>query len=342
MTTTTPAASRPDSTGDDHAGLAAGGWETARLAIEVAAPFRLDLAVWALRRRAHNEVDRFDGHAYRRVFCLAGEPAEVTVRQQARSGPPLLTVELRGPGGPPGSGAAAPVRAILDRTLGLTADLAGFYEVAGRDDRLRPLASRFRGMRPPCFPAVFEALVHAVACQQLSLDVGIHLLSRLARRFGPAVPATGPATAYGFPEPGRLAAADPAELRELGFSGAKARTITTIAARVAAGDLDLEALRGAGDADARAMLLGLPGIGRWSAEYVLLRGLARYHVLPGDDVGARNNLRRRFGLPQDAGYGDVARLSRRWWPYAGLVYFHLLLDALAARGDLAGAAGQAH
>ena len=54
--------------------------------IEVRAPFRLDLAVWALRRRAHNEVDRFDGHRYRRVLCLAGEPAEVTVRQ--RPGPP--------------------------------------------------------------------------------------------------------------------------------------------------------------------------------------------------------------------------------------------------------------
>ena len=48
-------------------------------------------------------------------------------------------------------------------------------------------------------------------------------------------------------------------------------------------------------------LLGLPGIGRWSAEYVMLRGLARYHVLPGDDVGARNNLRRRFGLRRGRG-----------------------------------------
>jgi len=81
-------------------------------------------------------------------------------------------------------------------------------------------------------------------------------------------------------------------------------------------------------------LLGLPGIGRWSAEYVMLRALARYHVLPGDDVGARNNMRRRFGLPWDAGYDEVAGFSRRWHPYEGLVYFHLLLDALATRGDL--------
>jgi DNA-3-methyladenine glycosylase II len=312
--------------------------QTARLVIGVSAPFRLDYVVWALRRRAHNEVDRFDGDAYQRVLCADGEPVEVAVREQAGPGAPLLCAQLRRPGAPPGPAAAAAVRVILERTFGLAADLGGFCEIAARDERLRPLALRFRGMRPPCFPTVFEAVVNAVSCQQLSLDVGIHLLSRLARRFGPAVPGTRSAQEYGFPEPGRLAAADPAELRTLGFSRAKARSITAIAAKVAAGDLDLEALRDADDEDARQVLLGLPGIGRWSAEYVLLRGLARYHVLPGDDVGARNNLRRRFSLPEDAGYEDVAGLARRWSPYAGLVYFHLLLDALAARGYLIDAA----
>ena len=43
-------------------------------------------------------------------------------------------------------------------------------------------------MRPPCFPTVFEAVVNAVACQQLSLDVGIHLLRGLARRSVPPYP----------------------------------------------------------------------------------------------------------------------------------------------------------
>ena len=329
MNDTASAARRTGTAGRGRVRRADRAGESTRLLIEVSRPFRLDLAVWALRRRAHNEVDRFDDGCYRRVLCTAGEPAEVAVRQPARPGPPSLVADLRGPAGPPGQAAAAAVRPVLERMLGLTTDLAGFYQVADGDPELRPLALRLRGMRPPCFPTVFEALVNAVACQQLSLDVGIHLLNRLARRFGPAI-----GDCHGFPEPGRLAAADPAELRALGFSGAKARTITAIAARVAAGTLDLEALRTADDDSAREVLLGLPGIGRWSAEYILLRGLARYQVLPGDDVGARNNLRRRFGLPEGAGYDAVASLSRRWWPYAGLVYLHLLLDALAARGDL--------
>jgi DNA-3-methyladenine glycosylase II len=302
--------------------------------IEVSAPFRLDFAVWALRRRAHNEVDRFDGRCYQRVLCVAGEAVEVTVRDEGTAIAPLLVAELRGADGPPGPECAAGVPRVLVRALGLGADLRGFYRTASGDERLRVLALRFRGMRPPCFPTVFEAVVNAIACQQLSLTVGIHLLNRLARRYGPAIPGTGSGDRHGFPAPERLAAADPADLRALGFSGAKSRAITTTAAGVASGALDLEALRGAGDDSARKVLLSLPGIGRWSAEYTLLRGLARYDVLPGDDIGARNNLRRRFGLSADAGYDAVARLSREWWPYGGLVYFHLLLDALAAGGEV--------
>jgi len=302
--------------------------------IEVAAPFRLDLTVWALRRRAHNVMDRFDGRCYERTPVLCGQPAEAAVRQQDGRGAPLLVVELRGSGAELSEDCAAHARQVLERTLGLGTDLRGFYWLAERDARLRALARRFRGMRPPCFPTVFEAVVSAIACQQLSLTVGIHLLNRLAQHYGPAISA--PARGLpGFPTPQRLANADPSALRELGFSRAKARAVTVLAQQVADGSLDIEALRDADDDRALAVLLGLTGIGRWSAEYTLLRGLGRYHVLPGDDVGARNNLRRRFGLAAAADYDAVAELSRAWWPYGGLVYFHLLLDTLAAGGHLA-------
>lgn len=63
----------------------------------------------------------------------------------------------------------------------------------------------------------------AIACQQLPRTVGIHLLSRLAQRYGPAISTSARAVA-GFPAPHRLANADPSALRELGFSRAKATT----------------------------------------------------------------------------------------------------------------------
>lgn len=70
-----------------------------------------------------------------------------------------------------------------------------------------------------------------------------------------------------------------------------------------------------------------------------MRGLGRTHVFPGDDVGARNRLQHLLKLPQKLDYAAVSRRLRRWRPYAGLVYFHMLLDSLAEAGRLEALAG---
>jgi DNA-3-methyladenine glycosylase II len=301
--------------------------------LEAPPGFRLDLTVWALRRRAHNEVDAWDGKWYRRTVVLGGEPLEMSVRDGPTvGGKRALFVELRAAKGRPGASASYEAGRLLERSLGLRADLSGFYALAASDPRLAPLAERFFGMRPPRFPNIFETLVNAIACQQLSLDVGIHLLNRVAHLCGPAV--KGGSGRAGFPLPEALAGANEEDLRPLGFSRAKARAITRLARMVVDGEVELGSLEEASDESAMATLARLPGIGRWSAEYTLLRGLGRWHVLPGDDVGARNSLRRRFGLPGDGGYEAVQQLSKQWWPYGGLVYFHLLLDSLAAHGQV--------
>lgn len=304
----------------------------ARFEIRVTPPFRLDLAVWALRRRGHNAVDRWDGTSWRRVVEHGDRIGELAVHQEQRRRSSVLVGELRRRGGEPDEAQLASSRTLLTRMLGLDADIWGFYALAEHDRRLSLLAIRFAGMRPPRFGTVFEALVNAVACQQLSLDVGVHLLNRLAARYGPRLGASG--GPVGFPGPELLAGADPPELRSLGFSRAKATCLVTLARKVAGGAVDLEGLAALDVATARSALVELSGIGRWSAEYALLRGLGRLEVLPGDDVGARDSLRRRFALVSDAGYEEVVAFSQAWWPYGGLVYFHLLLDSLAAAGHV--------
>ncbi len=76
------------------------------------------------------------------------------------------------------------------------------------------------------------------------------------------------------------------------------------------------------------------GIGRWTAEYVMLRGLGRLQIFPGDDVGAHNKLRRFFDIDTKLDYDNVKLLVARWQPYAGMVYFHLLLESLAETGQV--------
>jgi len=81
-------------------------------------------------------------------------------------------------------------------------------------------------------------------------------------------------------------------------------------------------------------LMAFRGVGRWSAEYVMLRGLGRLHVFPGDDVGAQKSLARWLGRSAPLDYGGVRKAVAPWQPDAGLVYFHLLLDGLSNAGVL--------
>jgi DNA-3-methyladenine glycosylase II len=293
-------------------------------------PFRLDLTVWALRRRARNAIDRWDGTVYRRVVVLAGRPTELAVRQSGSAASPRLLVTAT-----PALGTRADrrcVRAIVDRLLGVRVDLAEWYRLARQDARLRPLAEEFRGVKPPRFPTMFEALTNGFACQQLSLEVGLELLNRLAAVCDVKSETDG--THYGFPRPADVAHLPPARYQAIGFSRQKVRALLTLARAVERHEVDLEAVADVGDGEACAQLRQLRGVGRWTAEYVLLRGLGRLHVFPGDDVGAQKRLARWLGRPSALDYAGVRRAVRRWQPYAGLVYFHLLLDGLSQTGAL--------
>jgi DNA-3-methyladenine glycosylase II len=270
------------------------------------------------------------------VLVIGEKPIEVAVTQTGRPDTPRLQVSLTG------NQASAvehgPVRKALERLLGLRLELGAFYRISARDSKLGPLVERFRGVKPPRFPTLFEALANAIACQQMSLSLGILLLSRLTQRFG--LEARGTAGSFhAFPRPTELAGLKPDDFRELGFSRQKGRALVALAQAFCERLQEWESLESSDNQAVVERLLELRGIGRWSAEYVLLRGLRRLDVYPGDDVGARNNLRRWLGLRRTLDYEGVRRITARWQPYAGLVYFHMLLDRLAAAGYLRSQAG---
>ena len=292
-------------------------------AVHPVQPFRLDLTVWALRRRPNNAMDRWEEGIYRRTLVVGARPVHVAVTQQKTT----LAVTVTGVSRLP-SGTQADVTATLDRLLGLQVDLRKFYRLACREPKLHRLAQRFLGMKPPCFPSVFEGLVNAIACQQLSLTVGITLLNRLAEHYGLGSQAGGRA----FPRPEELATAEIRTLRALGFSRSKGQALISAARTIQEGKLDLDGLTTMGDVEIVNRLMELRGVGRWTAEYILLRGLGRTHKFPGDDVGAQKGLQRWLRLKRPPDYDHVRTVLRKWHPYAGLIYFHLLLDGLDRRG----------
>jgi DNA-3-methyladenine glycosylase II len=274
-------------------------------------------------------VDRWDGTTYRRVVVVSGRATELSGR---RVGPPVAPrLDVTVTPAPRSETANGELRELLDRLLGLGIDLSPWYHTASRDPRLGRLADRFRGVKPPRFPTVFETLVNAFACQQLSLESGLTLLNRLAAAcgtpFGPS-----PNAVFAFPAPEDVAHMTPEQLRAIGFSRQKTRALLDLAGALTRQRLNLESLAQEDIDSIGQHLLQLRGVGRWTAEYALLRGFGRLQVFPGDDVGAQKKLARWLGRSRPLDYAGVARAVAPWQPYAGLVYFHLLLHGLSLAG----------
>ena len=290
-------------------------------------PFRLDFTVWVLRRLPINQMDRWDGRTYRRVLILGDKPVDVAVMQAGSARAPQLIVTAGN--ARLGSRTRKAVIAMLDKMLGLSVDLRPFRRLAEGNQRLSSLIDPFVGFKPPRLPSVFETLVNGIACQQLSLQVGMHLLNRLCRAYGLAVGEN-----HAFPRPVDLASASPVQLMRLGFSGSKSRVILAVAQALVEGSLNLEDLAALDSAEALDRLVALKGVGRWTAQYILLRGLGRLDVFPADDVGSQNKMQRWLRQNQRPDYEKMYRILAPWRPYRGLLYFYLLLNHQARQGLL--------
>ena len=304
---------------------------TARISfvLEPIPPFRLDLTVWTLRRRPDNMIDRWDGETYRRVLIENGKPFEIAVSQFDELEMPRLRVVVTS------ELAISDVKGYatlaVERLLGIHVDLMDFYSLGENIEVLRSPVNQFRGSKSPRFPTYFETLVNAIACQHLTLTVGIRLLNRLAETCGPTIE-TEEGTFYGFPRPQELAKMEIEELRGMGFSYQKARYLTGLARAITGKQFNLEEIEMLDDKEAISRLCSLKGVGCWTAEYFLLRGLGRTNIFPGDDVGARKNIQRWLNLPANLNYNEVHQALMRWDGYGGLIYFHLLLKSLTEKG----------
>jgi DNA-3-methyladenine glycosylase II len=259
-------------------------------------------------------------------------PVKVTVSQRGSSANAVLQVALQC------RQAITPqiqaqAKTAIQKLLGTTINLEPFYILANQEPLIMPVARQFLGVKPPRYPNIFEALINAIACQQVSLDAGIAVLNRLCEAFGAKFADKGDLQ-YAFPRPEDLIDVSEEELKRIGFSYQKAQAIRGLTYAAISGELNQAALERASDNEAIDGLQKIRGIGRWSAEYALLRGLGRLNIFPGDDVGGQNNLMQLLNLKMKPNYEDINKLTASWHPYGGFIYFHLLLHKLAAKGIL--------
>lgn len=200
--------------------------------------------------------------------------------------------------------------------------------LAARDERVAGLVEDFPGFRPPLVVDPFEMLVSAICAQQLNLRFATTLRRRLVERYGIPHPVLG-ATVWEFPSPSRLAQVEGEELQALQFSSAKARSLIELGRAAVEGALaGLEELSEEAIVD---RVTSLRGVGRWTAEWLMARCLARPDVVAAGDLGVRKAvsflyLNEEVLLTEH----EVRAVVERWGDAANWTT-HLLLERLVRR-----------
>ena len=159
---------------------------------------------------------------------------------------------------------------------------------------------------------LWGALVLQVIGQQLSLGAAAAILTRLEALQGDRMPT-----------PAELLATDAETLRAIGMSRAKAAYLHDLAARLEDGRLDLDRLRALDDDAARTALTEVKGVGRFTADGVLMLALRRVDVWPAADLALRRAVERIWRLDRPASVEQVDALEERFRPWRTLAAAYL-------------------
>jgi len=298
------------------------------LAVPVPGPVDLAGSLDVYRRSGDDLLDRWDGRVWLRAVAVGGAMVGTAARPAGTVTDPVLLVEVEA-----GTDAAAAGQALAGGFVTAPEALA---KLAAADPVVARIAARFPGVGPVLQPDLLTAVVRSISAQQITLRFAAVLRGRLARRYGHRHQVrVGPGQAEVWSlDAGRLAGAAVADLRELQFSTSKSVAVVAFAGAVASGRVDLAELAGLPDEEVVARLVAFPGIGRWTAEWLLARTLGRPRVVAGD-LGVRKAVGAAYldgRMPSEA---EVRAATGHWGAAAGVaqqLLLHWLSNEAPGRG----------
>lgn len=156
----------------------------------------------------------------------------------------------------------------------------------------------------------FESLVRAIISQQISTAAARSIRERLHERLGEVTPEA----ILDLPE---------VEFRGCGVSPQKIRYLRDLAEHVHSGRVPLNRIGRLSDEEVIARLTNIKGIGRWTAQMFLMFSLGRPDVLPHDDLGIRNAIRRLYELGESPSRDVIDEIAAPWRPHATVACWYL-------------------
>ncbi len=193
-------------------------------------------------------------------------------------------------------------RVSEDFLRGLDKDWAGLIDLIG------PCLHDPKAAREP-----YEALVRAVAFQQLTAKAGDAMIDRLKALSGGS-----------FPEAEALAGFNPEALRACGFSASKTATIQAIARGALSGQAPTRTRADAmSDEHLIERLVAIKGVGRWTVEMLLMYSLERLDIFPADDFGVREGYRALKSLAEQPRPRALREIALAWSPHRTVAAWYL-------------------
>ena len=277
-------------------------------------------------------VDRFDGATYRRLLPVGRRGVLLEVRQAGSIARPLLLARLEGDEGASDAALVA-ARRLVAIGLGAGLDTRAFDRKFRSDPLLGGALRHARGLRIAGSGSLWEAIVTAVISQQVNLAFAYDIRRELALRFGRRA-RYGGETYVAFPTPARVAAESPRALRRFRLSRAKAGTLVRVARAFASGAIREREVEELPDEAAIERLTQVKGIGRWTAEIALLRGLGRADVFPGGDLGVVKYVATELlGHRARVGEATMRQFAEAWRPYRGLALVYAYAEITKRRAE---------
>jgi len=202
-------------------------------------------------------------------------------------------------------------------------NLKALYDFMEQDKILRRVKNKLYGLRPPGIGAsIFEGAIRVIIQQQISLQVAYVMTGALVKRFGERAKINGELY-YDFPSPQVLANADENELRMCKLSRHKSKYIKELALKVVNG-YDLEKIKRLNNEEAIDELMKFKGIGRWTAELILITTLGRMDLCVPDDLGARKAVSYFYFNRKLQSGDEVRRFTKKWGKFKGWIIYYLI------------------
>ncbi|AXB44611.1 DNA-3-methyladenine glycosylase family protein [Amycolatopsis albispora] len=244
------------------------------------------------------------------------QPAGVVARQHDGG-----VVELEADGE-----SAAEACRQAERILSLDFDAAAVAEAVRGDRVARSLVASAAGLRPVLFHSPYEAACWAIIGQRIRMVQAAGIKQRIADRYGAKLTVDGHSISS-FPAPKALRLLE----RPLGLPETKMKQLRILTGAAEQGVLDAGRLRALPAEVALARLRKLPGIGPFSAELILIRGVGHPDVFPRHEKRLHEEMARAYQVDaQDV--DQLARIAERWRPYRSWVGFLFRAAAIRAEG----------